>query len=78
MLNKVHAEQRMKQIEKDLDETWFAWFGPTTAGKAASYRIQGPAVLIEFVPQRMGTEHVHAMYRDPSNDYGAKFIEQSQ
>lgn len=81
MLNATHAKLRMQRIEKDLDDTWFAWFGPTKSGSAATYRIQGPTVLIEFAPQRMGndaTDHVHAMYRDPSNDYGAGFLEKKQ
>ncbi len=77
MLNDVHAKLRMNRIENDLGDTWFAWFGPTTPGSAATYRIQGPTVLIEYAPQRMGkdaTDHVHAMYRDPTNDYGAGLI----
>lgn len=73
ILNPVHSQKAMKDIEEHLDQTWFAWFGPTQKGSAASYRIQGPTVLIEYSPQQLGgdpTEHTHAMYRDPSNDYG--------
>jgi hypothetical protein len=58
-------------------DTWFAWSGPTTVtpGKniAAYYRIQGPKLVIEYAPQRLGgdpTMHIHTMYRDPTNDYG--------
>ena len=78
--NIVHesaAAARAAQIKADLEDTWFAWSGPTTvtAGTniAAYYRIQGPHLVIEYAPQRMGGEpslHVHAMYRDPTNDYG--------
>ena len=49
----------------------------TTKGAAASFRIQGPTVLIEYAPQHLGgdaTQHTHAMYRDPTNDYGASFL----
>jgi len=34
------------------------------------------AVTIEYVPQRMGGDalkHIHTIYRDPTNDYGAKW-----
>ena len=36
-------------------------------------RIQGPKVVIEYAPQGLGgdlTNHIHTMYRDPTNDYG--------
>ena len=77
VLNKVHAAERMKRIEKDLDQTWFAWFGPIKPGSSATFRIQGPTILMEFAPQRLGgkpMDHIHAMYRDPTNDYGAGFL----
>ena len=51
----------------------------TTLGEAAYYRIQGPKVYIEFShqvdggPNAGGWTHIHAMYRDPGNDYGASF-----
>ncbi len=71
------ARVRMKEIAAGLDDTWFAWSGPTapTPGRnvAAYYRIQGPRLVIEYAPQRMGgdpTMHVHTIYRDPTNDYG--------
>ena len=78
MLNDVHAKLAMDIILEHLDETWFAWFGPTEPGAASSFRIQGPTVLIEYAPQHLGgdgTNHTHAMYRDPTNDYGASIIE---
>jgi Protein of unknown function (DUF3500) len=71
------AATRMAQMKVDVNETWFAWSGPTTAdpGKniTAYYRIQGPHLVIEYAPQRLGGDpsmHVHTMYRDPTNDYG--------
>lgn len=53
---------------------YFSWRGPTTAASAAYYRIQGPQLFIEWAPQSLGgsaTNHIHAMYRELSNDYGA-------
>ncbi len=70
------AQARMAEIKADLDETWFAWSGPTTVKPGqnitAYYRIQGPKLVIEYAPQRLGGDlsmHVHTMYRDPTNDY---------
>ena len=80
--NIVHegaADARMAELKAEINDTWFAWSGPTsgTAGTniAAYYRIQGPHLVIEYAPQRMGGDpgnHIHTMYRDPTNDYGRK------
>jgi hypothetical protein len=71
------AKLRLAELRAGLDETWFAWSGPTKveSGRniSAYYRIQGPKVVIEYAPQGGGPDsslHVHAMYRDPTNDYG--------
>ncbi|MGE3309769.1 MAG: DUF3500 domain-containing protein [Limisphaerales bacterium] len=72
------AAAKMNEIKANLAETWFAWSGPLEAGKAY-FRIQGPTVIIEYAPQRLGgdvTMHLHSMYRDPTNDYGRKFTGQ--
>jgi hypothetical protein len=66
----------MAEVKAGLEETWFAWSGPTTPGSAAYFRIQGPGVWIEYAPQRMGgdaTQHIHTIYRDPTNEYGRKW-----
>jgi hypothetical protein len=80
--NIVHesaAAGRMAELKADLQGTWFAWSGPTTAEPGhnitAYYRIQGPHLVIEYAPQTLGGDpslHVHTMYRDPTNDYGRK------
>ena len=75
------ATARLAELKADLNETWFAWSGPTTAEPGrnitAYYRIQGPHLVIEYAPQALGGDlslHVHTMYRDPTNDYGRKFV----
>lgn len=66
------AEPRMAELKANLPQTYFAWSGPTTNGNAAYFRIQGPTLVIEYAPQ--GTiDHIHTIYRDPTNDYGARF-----
>lgn len=73
IMNDDAATKKMAEIKANLNETWFAWSGPTTQGSAAYYRIQGPTLLIEFSPQG-GPEHIHTIYRDPTNDYGARLV----
>jgi Protein of unknown function (DUF3500) len=81
ILNESSAATRMAELEADLNETWFAWSGPTT-GEAGSnitayYRIQGPHLVIEYAPQHdEPANHVHTIYRDPTNDYGRALTKQ--
>ena len=75
IVNDATAAPRTAQIQASIAETWFAWSGPTAPGSAAYFRIQGPALVIEYSPQKLGgdaTQHIHTMYRDPTNDYGRK------
>jgi Protein of unknown function (DUF3500) len=81
ILNDGSAAVSLAAIKRELDETWFAWSGPVSgqAGTniAAYYRIQGPHLVIEYAPQRDEPgNHVHTMYRDPTNDYGGALAKQ--
>src|SRR5688572_17581112 len=75
IIHDTAAAAKMDEIKGNLADTWFAWSGPLEAGKAY-FRVQGPTVIIEYAPQRLGgdvTMHIHSMFRDPTNDYGKKF-----
>ncbi len=70
------AGVRLEEIKANLPDTYFAWSGPTAPGSAAYFRIQGPTLVIEYSPQKLGgvpQNHIHTIYRDPTNDYGRKF-----
>ncbi len=71
IMNDAFAAARMADIRANMAQTYFAWSGPTTAGSAAYFRVQGPTLVIEYAPQG-GVDHIHTIYRDPTNDYGAK------
>lgn len=80
-LNRTHAERAMTAVTATLKDTYFSWHGPTRLGAAASWRIQGPRVLMEYCPQSRGDdarEHVHTVYRDPLRDYGGYFRRQQK
>jgi hypothetical protein len=83
IINEADAKTKMAEVKANLPDTFFAWSGPTTNGSAAYFRIQGPTVEIELSPQcpsapcgdeKPSPEHIHTFYRDPTNDYGSKFI----
>jgi hypothetical protein len=85
-----HAKVRMEEIEKYLDETYFAWIGGTAPDSVFYYRIHSPVVLIEFDHQRPAgsrsimpdpsmpfREHIHCVVRTPNgNDYGKDLLRQ--
>lgn len=111
LVDDTDAATRMDEVRSVLDQTYFAWYGPTTTGSAAYFRFSGPNVVIEYAPQGGGagaggggtppsgapsggtppsggaapqgqsggqitsasTDHIHGVYRDPSNEYGAKY-----
>ena len=77
ILNDDAAAARMAEVRANLADTYFAWCGSTTNGKGAYFRIQGPTLMIEYAPQgppESNTDHIHTIYRDPTNDYAAKLV----
>lgn len=63
-------------IEAEWDALHFAWAGGREAGDPFYYRVQGPRVLIEYDNSRDGGNHVHAVWRDPKNDFGEDALRQ--
>jgi hypothetical protein len=84
-----HARVRMDEVERHLDETYFAWIGATDPDAVFYYRIHSPVILIEFDHQRpVGIrhidpsrtpirQHIHVVVRTPNgNDYGKDLLRQ--
>ena len=60
----------------DVQELHFAWAGATSIEQPHYFRIQGPVTLIEFDNAEDNANHVHSVWRDPSNDFGADLLMQ--
>jgi len=80
-----HAEIRFREVQRRLDETWFAWIGACSAAEPFYYRIHSPVILIEFdhlpgivYDNREPTRrHVHSVVRTPNGgDYGHDLLQQ--
>jgi Protein of unknown function (DUF3500) len=85
-----HARVKMDEVDRHLDDTWFAWIGGTQSDSAFYYRVQSPVVLIEFDHQRPANlrryaadpkkptrQHIHCVVRTPNgNDYGKDLLRQ--
>lgn len=77
ILNDADGTIKMAEVKANRADTYFAWFGPTTASSASNFRIQGPT--LHDSPQQLSgsaTKHTHTMYPELGNDYGAKWITQ--
>lgn len=88
-LREGHARVHLSDVEKHLDNTYFAWIGETKDDSVYYYRVHSPVILIEFdhetpvglrglypagVPYR---EHIHSVVRTPNgNDYGKDLLRQ--
>jgi len=75
LANTNTAAARIETITADLKEPLFVWYGPKEADSASYFRVADPMIAIEYSPQRMGgnaANHIHGIYRDPANDYGAR------
>ena len=70
MADDIAALRRAAVERGGLDDTWFAWAGPTERGEVAYYRVQGPEFLIEFDNTQEDPNHIHAAYRDFDGDLG--------
>lgn len=72
------AEAQAARIQESWGDTHFAWMGPSPDPNARFYfRVHGPRILIEYDVQEPLTRqggHVHAITRDPSNDYGMDWL----
>jgi hypothetical protein len=85
-----HARIKMEEVQKHLDNTWFAWIGAADDSSVFYYRIHSPVILIEFDHQRPANlakfatdasqpnrQHIHVVVRTPNgNDYGKDLLRQ--
>jgi hypothetical protein len=76
---------KLKEVERWLSETWFAWIGGDDPDGPFYYRIQSPVILIEFDNHggiffdndEAEPFHTHTIVRTPNgNDYGKDVLRQ--
>ncbi len=57
-----------------LDAIAFAWAGPDEPGHGHYYAVHGPRLLIEYDNTQNGANHIHSVWRDPTNDWGEDLL----
>jgi hypothetical protein len=57
-----------------LSDVHFAWAGGFERRQPHYYRLQSPRFLVEYDNTQDGANHVHTVWRDPLNDFGADLL----
>ncbi|HET9017495.1 MAG TPA: DUF3500 domain-containing protein [Thermomicrobiaceae bacterium] len=66
------AEIELAALGHDgLDGVHFAWAGELERHRPHYYRLQGPRFLVEYDNTQDDANHVHTVWRDPEDDFGA-------
>ena len=58
--------------EAGLERVHFAWAGPIEPARPHYYRLHGPTLLIEYDNTQNDANHIHSVWHDPVNDFGAR------
>lgn len=58
-----------------IDSLSFAWMGPVEEGAAYYYRVTGDDFVYEFDAAQDNGNHAHTVWRDRSDDFGARALE---
>jgi hypothetical protein len=70
MPSDVAAAQLHKIERAGRENLVFAWAGGTSPGDRHYFRIQGPVLLIEHDNTQADGNHIHSVWRDPTDDFG--------
>ena len=68
------AEATWARIADGLGDATFAWAGPDAPGHGHYYAVRGPSFVIEYDNTQNGANHIHAVWRELDNDWGADLL----
>ena len=71
------AEIEMNKVkEQGVAGIHFAWAGGIERRQPHYYRLQAPRFLVEYDNTQNDANHIHSVWRDPANDFGADILAQ--
>ena len=74
----MRVEVADEEIERmrvaGIERVHFAWAGPIDPARPHYYRLHGPTLLIEYDNTQNGANHIHTVWHDPKNDFGADLL----
>jgi len=74
MRSEIADEELRRMREAGSEHVRFAWAGPIDAKQPHYYRLHGPTLLIEYDNSQNRANHVHSVWHDPRNDFGADLL----
>ncbi|MBM3262083.1 MAG: DUF3500 domain-containing protein [candidate division Zixibacteria bacterium] len=71
------AELESERLSRmGIESIHLAWAGGLEKRQPHYYRIQSPRFLVEYDNTQNDANHIHSVWRDPANDFGADLIAQ--
>ena len=68
------AEAWERILAAGLGDATFAWAGSDAPGRGHYYAVRGPTFVIEYDNTQNGANHIHSVWRDLANDWGADVL----
>ena len=70
------AEAELKRMADagGLDALYFVWMGGLEPLERHYYRIYGPTMILEYDNTQNDANHIHVVWRDPSNNFGENYL----
>ena len=69
------AESEYNLLEENgLDDVHLAWAGGITPCQPHYYRLQSGRFLVEYDNVQNDANHIHSVWRNPSNDFGSDLL----
>lgn len=72
--DELAADEQAKYAGDRIETLSFAWAGSIEAGQPHYYRVQGQDLLVEYDNTQHDVNHVHALWRDLSSDFGRSML----
>jgi len=74
MRSEIAEEELRRMGEAGIEGVRFAWAGPIDPRQPHYYRMHGPTLLIEYDNSQNRANHIHSVWHDPRNDFGADLL----
>jgi len=74
MRSEIAEEELRRMGEAGIERVRFAWAGPIDPRQPHYYRMHGPTLLIEYDNSQNRANHIHSVWHDPRNDFGADLL----
>lgn len=74
MPEEIAAIEFAKLRQSGIEQIHFAWAGSIEPRRPHYYRLQGPGFVVEYDNTQNDANHIHSVWRDPFDDFGAGLL----